>query len=98
MAWQSLLPADNSFHSGSEGAASAAAAACALLTTQRLLILNERLGVVASAGIPSDMGLPVSCLWMGPALLVSTSTGQVGRAAGGTSWAGAARCQVPVRT
>jgi hypothetical protein len=90
VAWQSLMPggaeAAASFHSGCEGAGSAAAACAALLTSQRVLITNERLAVVASGGIPSDMGLPVSCLWMGPALLVSTSTGQVG----GQGWAGCA--------
>ena len=88
VAWQSLMPGGAteaaSFHSGCEGAGSAAAACAALLTSQRVLIVNERLAVVASAAIPSDMGLPVSCLWMGPALLVSTSTGQVGGA--GLDW------------
>ncbi|PSC69692.1 Transducin WD40 repeat-like superfamily [Micractinium conductrix] len=77
VAWQSLMPADNSFHSGCDGAGSVAAAVAAVLTSQRLLLVNERLAVVASAGIPSDMGLPASCLWMGPALLVSTTIGQV---------------------
>lgn len=77
VAWQPLVPADGGFHTGCEGAAGCAAAAAAVLTSQRLLILTERLGVVASAGIPADMGLPVSCLWLGPALLASTSTGQV---------------------
>lgn len=83
VAWQSLMPAGaeaGSFHSSCEGAGSAAAACAALLTSQRVLIVNELLSVVASAAIPSDTGLPVSCLWMGPALLVSTSTGQVSRA------------------
>lgn len=92
VAWQPLVPADGSFHSGSEGAATAVAAAAAVLTSQRLLILSERLGVVASASVPADMGLPVSCLWMGPALLLSTTTGQViarlddAESVLGTSW------------
>lgn len=77
VAWQSLMPRDSSFHSGCEGAGTVAAACAAVLTSQRMLIVNERLGVVASASVPSDLGLPVSCLWMGPALLLSTSTGQV---------------------
>ena len=79
VAWQSLMPPPDAaeFHSGSEGAGSAAAAAGAVLTSQRLLVVSERLAMLASAPIPSHVGLPVSCLWMGPALLVSTSTGQV---------------------
>ena len=77
VAWQALVPADGSFHSGCEGAGSAVAAAAAVLTSQRVLILDEGLRVLASAGLPADMGLPASCLWLGPALLVSTSTGQV---------------------
>lgn len=77
VAWQPLVPADGSFHSGCEGAGSVAAAAAAVLTSQRLLVVSERLAVLASAAIPPDMGLPVSCLWLGPALLVSTSAGQV---------------------
>lgn len=88
VAWQTLVPADASFHTGSEGAGTAVAAAAAVLTSQRLLIVNERLGVVASASVPADMGLPVSCLWMGPALLLSTTTGQVSVGAGWLRWNG----------
>jgi len=88
VAWQTLVPADGSFHTGSEGAATAVAAAAAVLTSQRLLVLNERLGVVASASMPADMGLPVSCLWMGPALLLSTTTGQVRPDEGCVQWRG----------
>ena len=33
--------------------------------------------VIAAASLAPDLGLPVSCLWVGPALLVSTAASQV---------------------
>ena len=77
VAWQTLNEGGSGFHSGSRGAATAVAAAAAVLTSERVLLVSERLAVVAVATIPSELGSPASCLWMGPALLVSTSCGQV---------------------
>eukprot|EP00887_Chlorella_sp_A99_P003020 scaffold9.g3020.t1 len=77
VAWQTLNEAGSGFHSGSAGAASACAAVAAVLTSERLLLLSERLAVVAAAALAPELGPPVSCLWLGPALLVSTGAGQV---------------------
>ena len=77
VAWQPLVDPGGGFHAGSEGAASAAAAAAAVLTSERVVVVSERLEVLASASVPPDMGVPASCLWLGPALLVTTSGGQL---------------------
>ena len=77
VAWQGLNEAGSGFHSGSVGAATAAAAAAAVLTNERLLLLSERLAVLAAVALPPELGPPVGCLWVGPALLVSTAGGQV---------------------
>jgi hypothetical protein len=77
VAWQRLTPSDGTFHTASPGAASAVAAAAAVLTTRRVLLLSERLTPLAVAAVPGDLGVPLCCLWVGPAVLVSTSSSQV---------------------
>lgn len=87
VAWQTLSePTSGGYHTGNSPPGAAACAA-ALLTTQRCLIVDERLRVVAAASLAPDLGVPVSCLWVGPALLLSTSCNQVRCAARGRlSW------------
>lgn len=77
VAWQPLIEYSSGFHTGSEGAGCGAAAAVAVLTTGRVLLATERLRPLASAALPADGGAPVSCLWVGPALLVTTTSNQV---------------------
>lgn len=47
-----------------------------IVTTHRVLIADSNLDVVASSSAPLDSGHPPfrTCLWVGPALLVSTAT------------------------
>ncbi|KAK2079281.1 hypothetical protein QBZ16_002972 [Prototheca wickerhamii] len=49
----------------------------AVLTTRRVLFVSERLVPIVSARLPSDAGVPVSSLWLGPLLLLTTSAGQL---------------------
>jgi len=77
MAWQRLTDPSQEFNTSTPGAGNAAASALAILTTERVIILSERLAVLATGPLPGDAGPPVSCLWVGPALLVSTAGGQV---------------------
>ena len=77
MAWQRLADPSQEFNTSTPGADNAAASALAILTTERVIILSERLAVLATGPLPGDAGPPVSCLWVGPALLVSTAGGQV---------------------
>lgn len=76
VAWQSLSEPGGGYHTRN-APPPAAACAAALLTTERCLLVDPRLRVIAAASIAPDLGLPVSCLWVGPALLVSTSCNQV---------------------
>lgn len=77
VAWQTLMNPAAGFHAGCPGAATARPCAAAVLTSERVLVVDDKLRVLATAPFPSDVGIPVSCLWLGPALLVSTSTNQV---------------------
>jgi len=85
VAWQVLMPSSpkeatvgaGTFHAGCPGASSALACAAAVLTSERALIVDDHLCILAAAAFPSGGGVPVSCLWLGPALLVSTSVNHV---------------------
>ncbi|GAB4816914.1 hypothetical protein N2152v2_003960 [Parachlorella kessleri] len=76
VAWQALSEPAGGYHTAN-CPPPAAACVAALLTTERCLLVDERLRVVAASSLAPDLGLPVSCLWVGPALLVSTAGHQV---------------------
>ena len=77
ISWQTLINPADDFHIGCEGANTALPCVAAVVTTERILIIDDRLQIVAAANFAGDMGIPVSSLWVGPALLVTTSANQV---------------------
>ena len=70
IAWQTLTDASASL--GTK--ASPSAAVGAILTSQRLLVVSPELRILIAS--PSGVAI-TSCLWLGPALLYSTSDHQV---------------------
>ena len=76
-AWQSLVDPAGEFHSDMPGAADAAACLLAVALSDRVVFLNDRLEHISTCLLPEDVGSAVSCLWVGPSLLVSTSNNQV---------------------
>lgn len=77
LSWQSLMDPNEEFHSEMDGASTAAPCLLAVLLSDRVLFLNDKLDVVSSCLTPEDAGNVVSGLWIGPSLLVSTSTNQL---------------------
>ena len=77
VAWQSLLDPEGDFHSGMEGSDTAVACIVAVLLSDRVIVLSDTLEQIFSALMPEDAGSPVSFLWVGPSLLVSTSSNQI---------------------
>ncbi len=70
VAWQTLTDASASLASK----APPSAAVGAILTSQRLLVVSPELRILIAS--PSGVAI-TSCLWLGPALLYSTSDHQV---------------------
>ena len=76
VAWQNLL-------TGVEGAVlddtgeGKASVVGAMLTTRRVLVVSATLSVLVAFGVASTEASPTSLLWMGPALLFTTSSNQV---------------------
>lgn len=79
VSWQHLIDHGDldTYHAGCIGASTACPCVAAVLTTQRILLVSHTLTLLAAATFPSDAGCPTSCMWVGPALLVTTSTNQV---------------------
>jgi hypothetical protein len=75
--WQTLTDPTENFHLGCEGASIALPCVAAVVTTERVLLIDDRLRILASSNFAGDMGIPMSSLWVGPALLVTTSANQV---------------------
>lgn len=77
LAWQTLMDPTEEFHSEMDGASTATPCILAVLLSDRVLFLNEKLDAISSCLMPEDAGNLVSGLWIGPSLLVSTSTNQM---------------------
>lgn len=77
IAWQPLLDPQGEFNMESEGAETALPCILALLLTDRVQFLSPTLGLISTVFIPNDIGYPTSCLWIGPSLLISTSSNQL---------------------
>lgn len=77
VAWQTLVDPSAGFHAGEDGADTALPCVAAIVTSERVLLANHRLELLLSVLFAGDVGAPVSALWLGPALLVSTSGNQV---------------------
>lgn len=77
MAWQSLMDPNEEFHSDIDGAMTATPCILAIMMSDRVLFLNDELSLVSCSLMSEDAGNLVSCLWVGPSLLVSTSTNQI---------------------
>jgi hypothetical protein len=75
--WQTLLDPTEDFHVGCPGADTALPCVAAVITTERVLLIDDRLRILAASNFAGDMGIPISSLWVGPALLVTTSANQV---------------------
>lgn len=81
VAWQRLQKHDSEYNSsGSLAAEEPNSNACAILTNQRLMIFLANGYPVLSYPPQNSAGLsppPISCLWVGPALLYLTEAGEV---------------------
>lgn len=75
--WQTLMDPTEDFHVGVPGAEAALPCVAAVVTTERVLLVDDRLRILAASNFAGDMGIPISSLWVGPALLVTTSVNQV---------------------
>jgi hypothetical protein len=75
--WQTLLDPTEDFHTGCEGVETALPCLAAVVTTERVILVDDRLRILTASNFAGDMGIPISCLWVGPALLVTTSANQV---------------------
>jgi len=75
--WQTLMDPTEEFHAGDQGAETALPCVAAVVTTERVLLVDDRLRILAASNFAGDMGIPISSLWVGPALLVTTSANQV---------------------
>ena len=77
IAWQPLVDPTEEYNTDSPGADTAIPCAAAILTSARVLVVDDRLQVLVAVPLAGDVGIPTSALWVGPALLVTTSTNQV---------------------
>lgn len=77
LSWQSFMDPTEEFHSDMEGASTVSPCILAILLSDRVLFLNDKLEAISSCLMPEDAGNLVSGLWIGPSLLVSTSTNQM---------------------
>lgn len=76
VAWQNLMDPAGTYHSDMQGADEAIPCVLAVTMSDRVLFLSDKLELISSCLLPADAGIPVSSLWIGPSLVVSTSMDQ----------------------
>lgn len=76
VAWQNLMDPVGTYHADMEGADEAIPCVLAVTMSDRVVLLSDKLELISSCLLPADAGIPVSSLWIGPSLVVSTSMDQ----------------------